>query len=64
VALDRARSRDAAVFGITGVERRHRERYGPSQRFYSDSVRPAENADIVVYNDEPPRPAWEVRRSD
>lgn len=62
VALDRARSRDLALFGSAAeVERRHRERYRPSQKFYFDSVRPTDLADIVVHNDETGRPVWEVR---
>jgi uridine kinase len=62
VALDRARSRDVAVFGTaTAVERRHRERYRPSQQFYFDAVHPTERADVVVHNDEPAHPSWEIR---
>jgi uridine kinase len=60
--LDRARTRDLALYGsATEVERRHRERYTPSQRFYFDTVRPTDHADITVYNDEPRQPAWEAR---
>jgi uridine kinase len=62
VALERARSRDAGLFGTTAaVERRHHERYRPSQQFYFDAVRPTELADVVVHNDDPARPTWEVR---
>lgn len=62
VALDRARSRDLALFGsATEVERRHRERYRPSQQFYFDTARPTDHADIIVHNDEPQQPAWEAR---
>ena len=62
VALDRARTRDVALFGSgTNVERRHRQRYGPSQQFYFDTVRPTGHADIIVYNDEPRQPTWELR---
>lgn len=61
-ALERARTRDLALFGsTTEVERRHRERYRPSQQLYFDTVRPNDHADIIVYNDEPQQPAWEVR---
>jgi uridine kinase len=60
--LDRARTRDLALFGsATEVERRHRERYGPSQQFYFDTIRPTEHADFVVHNDVPQQPAWEAR---
>jgi uridine kinase len=60
--LDRARTRDLAVFGSAiEVERRHHERYRPSQQFYFDSVRPTDHADIIVHNDEPLQPAWESR---
>jgi uridine kinase len=58
--LDRARTRDLALFGSAAeVERRHRERYRPSQQFYFDTVRPTDHADIIVHNDEPKQPAWE-----
>jgi uridine kinase len=58
----RARIRDAALYGTpVDVERRFRTRYLPSQQFYVDTVRPIDHADILVRNDEPPRPAWKVR---
>ncbi len=60
--LARAKTRDLAEYGsITRVERRFHDRYGPSQQFYLDTVRPAERADIVVHNEEPHQPAWEAR---
>jgi len=60
--LDRARIRDLARLGSTAeVERRFRTRYIPAQKLYLATARPADHADIVVYNDEPRRPAWEVR---
>jgi len=43
------------------VEQRFRNRYLPSQQHYFDAVRPTDLADIVVHNDEPERPVWEVR---
>ncbi|MFJ6166914.1 uridylate kinase [Micromonospora orduensis] len=43
------------------VERRWRERYIPSQQLYVATARPTAHADIVVHNDEPRRPAWEMR---
>jgi uridine kinase len=62
VALDRARTRDLTLFGsATEVERRHRQRYRPSQQFYFDTIGPTDHADIIVHNDEPERPAWEAR---
>jgi uridine kinase len=58
----RARARDLALYGTTvEVERRFRSRYGPSQQFYFNTVRPTDQADIVVYNDEPQAPSWEIR---
>jgi uridine kinase len=36
-------------------------RYIPSQQYYFETIRPAEHADIIVYNDEPLLPAWDVR---
>jgi uridine kinase len=62
VTLDRARTRDLALFGsATEVERRHRERYRPSQQFYFDTVRPTDHADFIVHNDAPQLPTWECR---
>ena len=60
--LDRARTRDQALFGsATEVERRHCNRYTPAQRLYFDTARPTDHADIIVHNDEPQQPAWEAR---
>ena len=61
-ALDRGRVRDQARLGsVAEVERRFRDRYIPAQQLYFATVRPADHADIIVHNDEPQRPAWEVR---
>jgi uridine kinase len=61
--LDRARIRDLALLGSTAeVERRFRTRYIPAQELYFAAARPADHADIVVHNDEPRRPAWQVRQ--
>jgi len=63
-ALDRSRIRDQTpLMSADEVEQRYRRRYIPSQRFYLETIRPAERADIIVYNDEPGRPAWEIRRN-
>ena len=59
--VDRALIREREVLSADEVERRWRDRYIPSQRFYFATVRPTERADIVVYNDELQQPAWEVR---
>ncbi len=60
--LDRARARDLVLFGSApDVERRHRQRYRPSQQFYVDTVRPTDRADVIVGNDVPEQPVWEVR---
>lgn len=62
VTLDRARVRDEAEYGSGDVvEQRFRRRYRPTQQHYADTVRPADRADVVVHNDTPGRPAWEVR---
>jgi len=54
--------RDLVPLGSAArVEQRFRNRYLPSQQHYFDTVRPTDLADIVVHNDEPERPAWEVR---
>lgn len=60
-ALDRAVIRERRVLSAAEVERRWRERYIPSQQFYFATVRPADNADIVVRNDDPQQPVWEAR---
>jgi uridine kinase len=61
--LDRARTRDEVVYGSAAeVERRFRTRYLPAQQLYADAAHPTEHADIVVHNDDPRQPAWEVRR--
>jgi uridine kinase len=53
-ALERARERDAALFGSAGeVERLYRSRYIPAQRRYLAECRPKERADVVVGNDNP-----------
>lgn len=59
--VERAAIREGRVSSKSEVERRWRERYLPSQQFYFARDRPAEQADIVVYNDEPQRPVWEMR---
>jgi uridine kinase len=61
--LRRARTRDPDLYGsVRAVEGRFNTRYRPSQQRYSDLVRPTDHADIIVYNDEPRRPAWEAGR--
>jgi uridine kinase len=58
--LQRARTRDLALLGSASeVERRHRQRYRPSQQLYFGRVRPTAVADIVIHNDQPRRPSWE-----
>ncbi|MFI6294812.1 cytidylate kinase family protein [Nonomuraea sp. NPDC050790] len=57
-ALDRGR---ASPVSTAEIERSWRERYIPSQRLYFATARPADHADIIVYNDQLERPGWEVR---
>lgn len=60
--LARAWIRDQTpLISANEVEQRYRSRYIPSQQFYFATIRPAEHADIIVYNDEPLLPAWDVR---
>jgi uridine kinase len=59
--MDRAVVRERRVSSRAEVERRWRERYIPSQQFYFATVRPTDHADIIVHNDEPQRPGWEIR---
>lgn len=60
--VDRAVVRERRVSSRAEVERRWRERYLPAQQLYAVTARPTERADVVVHNDEPQRPAWELRR--
>ena len=61
-ALGRSRIRDQTpLMSADEVEQRYRRRYIPSQQFYLETIRPAEHADIIVYNDEPLQPAWQAR---
>ena len=58
--VDRAVIRERRVLSRAEVERRWRERYIPSQQFYFAAVRPTDHADIVVHNDDPQQPVWEI----
>lgn len=61
--LDRGRIRDLARLGSTAaVERRFRDRYIPAQELYFAEARPADHADIIVHNDDPEQPSWEIRQ--
>ncbi|MFW6692323.1 cytidylate kinase family protein [Streptomyces sp. MAR4 CNX-425] len=51
----------AGTAGATAIERSWRHRYIPSQQLYFAVARPADRADVIVYNDQLQRPAWEVR---
>jgi uridine kinase len=54
--------REQGVLSAADVARRWRDRYIPSQQLYFATVRPADLADdVVLYNDEFQRPAWEAR---
>ena len=60
--LDRARIRDLPQLGSAAeVERRFRTRYIPAQKLYFATARPADHADVVVHNDKPRQPVWDVR---
>jgi uridine kinase len=59
--VDRAVVRESRVSSRADVERRWRERYLPAQRLYFATVRPADQADIIVHNDDPQRPGWQNR---
>jgi uridine kinase len=60
--LRRARRRDSKSLGsIERVEERFRVRYGPSQEHYFETIRPTDIADVVLHNEDPDRPAWEIR---
>jgi uridine kinase len=60
--VERAMTRDRETLGSgAAVEHRFRTRYIPAQEIYFAEAGPADRADIVVHNDEPLAPAWEVR---
>ncbi len=59
--MDRAVIRAGGVSSRADIERRWRERYLPSQELYFATVHPIDHVDIIVYNDEPRLPAWEIR---
>ncbi|WFE39987.1 uridylate kinase [Micromonospora sp. WMMD998] len=59
--VDRAVIRERRVSARAEVERRWRERYIPAQQLYAATARPTAHADVIVHNDEPGRPAWEIR---
>lgn len=53
--LRRALSRDTPLMG-PGVRERYLRRYLPAQRLYCDEVRPREQADVVIDNNDPDNP--------
>ncbi|GAA2846699.1 cytidylate kinase family protein [Nonomuraea rubra] len=58
----RARDRGATLAeSPADIERSWRNRYIPSQQLYFATARPTDHANIIVYNDQLQRPAWEVR---
>ncbi|WP_327044485.1 cytidylate kinase family protein [Microbispora sp. NBC_01189] len=63
--VERARDRSTALAGSTAdpaeIERSWRDRYIPSQQLYFATAHPTDHADVIVYNDQLQRPAWEVR---
>lgn len=59
--VDRAVIRERRASSQADVERRWRERYIPAQQLYFATARPTDHADIIVHNDEPQQPAWQVR---
>jgi uridine kinase len=63
--VDRAMSRGAERAGSTAhaaeIERSWRDRYIPAQQLYFAVARPTDHADIIMYNDQPHRPTWEVK---
>lgn len=59
--VDRAVVRESPASSRAAVERRWRQRYLPAQRLYFADAEPAEHADVVVHNDDPGRPSWQIR---
>ena len=57
VALQRALQRDQFLFGSAdAVQQRYTRRYIPAQRFYLETIRPEEKADLVIEHDDPLSP--------
>jgi uridine kinase len=57
VAMARAAVRDRALFGSPeAVQARYLQRYLPAQRFYLETARPQERADVVVDHNAPDNP--------
>lgn len=59
--VDRALIRERDALSAAAIERRWRERYIPSQQLYFATAHPADNADIVVDNDDLQQPTWKTR---
>ncbi|GAA1626876.1 cytidylate kinase family protein [Catellatospora bangladeshensis] len=59
--VERAVIRERSVSSRAEVERRWRERYIPAQQLYFAMARPADQADVIVRNDDPGLPVWETR---
>jgi uridine kinase len=59
--VDRAVIRERRVSSPADVERRWRQRYIPAQQLYFATVGPTDLADIIVHNDEPQQPVWEIK---
>lgn len=59
--VERALVREQDALSAADIKRRWHERYIPSQRMYFALARPAEQAHIVVYNDDLKQPGWEDR---
>lgn len=60
-ARDRGTALTGSTAGTTEIERSWRHRYIPAQELYSATAHPTDHADIIVYNAQPQRPAWEAR---
>ena len=55
--LDRARMRDAELFGsVEETERRYRDRYLPAQKLYRDEADPIAHAHVLIDNEDPTQP--------
>jgi hypothetical protein len=64
IALQRALKRDQALFGsAAAVQQRYGQRYIPAQRFYLETIRPEEQADVVVTNNDPLHPLLIAHRA-
>lgn len=58
--VDRAVVREQRALSAVDVRRRWRERYLPARDLYVAAASPVDHADVIVHNDDPKQPCWEM----